>query len=115
MPKEPVLENAVMEVLWDAPGPLTTREVRERLSAHRVAYTTVMTVLVRLWNKGQVEREKAGRAYAYRPRQSKEEHTAARMEQMLDTAGDRHAALSRFVETLSASERRQLKGLLEDQ
>lgn len=114
MPKEPVLENAVMEVLWSADEPLTTRQVRERLDGHRVAYTTVMTVLARLWNKGHLERSKTGRAFAYLPKLSREEHTATRMEEMLDAAGDRHAALSRFVETLSASERRQLKGLLED-
>lgn len=114
MPKEAVLENAVMEVLWSAGEPLTTRGVQERLDGHRVAYTTVMTVLVRLWNKGLLDRRKTGRAYAYRPRRSREEHTATRMEEMLDAAGDRHAALSRFVETLSASERRQLKGLLEE-
>lgn len=114
MPKEPVLENAVMEVLWSAGEPLTTRQVREQLDGRRVAYTTVMTVLVRLWNKGHLERSKAGRAYAYLPKLSREEHTATRMEEMLDAAGDRHAALSRFVDTLSASERRQLKGLLEE-
>lgn len=114
MPKEAVLENAVMEVLWSAGEPLTTGGVRERLDERRVAYTTVMTVLVRLWKKGHLEREKVGRAYAYRPRKSRDEHTATRMEEMLDAAGDRHAALSRFVETLSASERRQLKGLLDE-
>ena len=112
MPKEAILESAVLEVLWSSGEPLTTRQVNERLD-RKVAYTTVMTVLSRLWKKGLLERRTVGRAFAYRPKRSREHHTAVRMEQILDAAGDRHAALSRFVETLSESERRQLRDLLE--
>ena len=46
MPKNPFLENAVMDVLWDANAWLTPRDVQARLPAERrVEYTTVMTVL----------------------------------------------------------------------
>ena len=115
MPKDPFLENAVMDVLWDANAPLTPRDVQSLLPAHRaVEYTTVMTVLARLWKKGRLERERRGRAYAYVPVRTRSEHAAKRMEEILDAAGDRSIALARFAEQLSASERRRLKLMLED-
>jgi predicted transcriptional regulator len=64
----------VMEVLWAASrsgsGPVTVRKVLERLNSTRVeelAYTTVMTVLTRLAERGAARRTPAGRGYAYAP------------------------------------------------
>jgi len=49
--------------------PLTVADVRERLTCHgrELAYTTVMTVLTRLHEKGLVRRQKEGRHYLYAP------------------------------------------------
>ena len=114
MPKDPFLENAVMDVLWDSETWLTPRDVQSRLPAERtVEYTTVMTVLTRLWKKGRLERERSGRAYAYLPVRTRTEHAALRMEEILETAGDRSIALAQFAEQLSASERKKLKVILE--
>ena len=116
MPKDPFLENAVMDVLWDTDGWLTPRDVQAQLPAERsVESTTVMTVLARLWKKGRLNRERSGRAYAYIPVRSRSEYAAMRMEEILETAGDRSIALARFTEQLSASERRRLKLLLDEQ
>lgn len=113
MPKDPFLENAVMDVLWDAMTELTPGEVKERLPEERaVSYTTVMTVMARLWKKGRLSRERRGRAYAYLPTMTRTDHAALRMEEILDTAGDRSNALARFAEQLSASERRRLRDFL---
>src|SRR5215208_1184246 len=60
------LERAVMDILWDQGGWLTPGEVHQRLQ-DPPAYTTVMTILVRLCTKGRVERHRDGRAYAYHP------------------------------------------------
>lgn len=110
------LEAAVMDVLWDRGGWSTPAEVLEVLDSKRpLAYTTVTTILVRLWEKGRVERERDGRAYAYRPVQTREEYTAARMGQLLGMVGDRPLALSRFVDALSAADRTQLRRMLEAQ
>jgi predicted transcriptional regulator len=107
------LEAAVMDVLWDRGGWLTPGEVHEALSAdHKLAYTTVMTILVRLWQKGRVDRERDGRAYAYRPLKSREEHAAARMSELLTAARDRPLALSHFVDDLGPSDRAQLRRML---
>lgn len=107
------LEAAVLGVLWDHGGWLTPGEVRNALgSSHPVSYTTVMTVLVRLWKKASVERQKVGRSFAYRPRQTREEHVARRMDALLDAASDRPATLGHFVGLLDERERDQLQRFL---
>ncbi|HEX7118860.1 MAG TPA: BlaI/MecI/CopY family transcriptional regulator [Longimicrobiales bacterium] len=58
-------ELDVMAVLWDL-GTGTVAEVQERLP-DRLAYTTVLTVLRTLEEKGYVGHEAEGRAYRYRP------------------------------------------------
>jgi predicted transcriptional regulator len=107
------LEAAVMDVLWDRGGWLTPGEVHETLSADRpLGYTTVMTILTRLWQKGRLERERDGRAYAYRPLLSREEHAATHMGKLLEATQDRPLALSRFVDALSPNDRAQLRRML---
>lgn len=56
-------ELDVMGVLWDA-GEASVAEVRERL-ADALAYTTVLTVLRTLEEKGYVGHTEAGKAYRY--------------------------------------------------
>ncbi|WP_165702559.1 BlaI/MecI/CopY family transcriptional regulator, partial [Mycobacteroides abscessus] len=58
-------EATIMELLWSAAEPVTVRDVLDRLE-RPLAYTTVMTVLDNLHNKGHVTREKVGRAFQYR-------------------------------------------------
>jgi predicted transcriptional regulator len=107
------LENQVLEILWSQGRPMTPRDVHDVLSADRtLAYTTAMTILVRLCEKGLVDRERSGRAFAYRPVLSREERAALRMGEVLATAGDHSAALSRFVEALPERERAQLRDAL---
>jgi predicted transcriptional regulator len=56
-------EREVMEILW-VHGHSTVHDVADRLSA-ALAYTTVMTILDRLFKKGLVSREKQDRAFVY--------------------------------------------------
>jgi len=58
-------ELDVMSVLWNAQS-ATVAEVRERL-ADDLAYTTVLTVLRTLEQKGHVAHTGEGRAHRYRP------------------------------------------------
>jgi predicted transcriptional regulator len=61
------LEAEVMGVVWEKDR-VSVQEVRDALrSSHALAYTTVMTVMSRLAEKGLLEREKEGRAYIYTP------------------------------------------------
>jgi BlaI family penicillinase repressor len=60
------LELEILKVLWQI-EPATVRQVRDALAEFRdLAYTTVMTMLVIMNNKGYVERSKLGRSYVYR-------------------------------------------------
>ncbi|MGH2386009.1 MAG: BlaI/MecI/CopY family transcriptional regulator [Candidatus Limnocylindria bacterium] len=109
------LESSVMDVLWDRGGWLTPGEVHEVLAVGRdLAYTTVMTILVRLWQKDRLDRQRDGRAFAYRPLLSREEYTATRMRELLAAASDRPTALSHFLETLSPNDRAQLRRMLSE-
>ena len=99
------LENLVLEVVWAESGPVTPRDVHGALSPTRnLAYTTVMTILVRLWQKGVLQREPAGKAFAYSPLISKEERAATRMSELLSSAGDHAVALAHFVQSLPADQ-----------
>lgn len=68
------LEQKVMECVWKK-GRVRVREVYACLkkSRRKVAYTTVMTVMTRLVNKGFLTRRREGKAYIYSPQKSKEE------------------------------------------
>lgn len=67
------LELECMTVLWPL-GAGTVREIHHRLALSRPrAYTTVLTIMDRLAQKGIVTRRKVGRAYCYEPRLSVEE------------------------------------------
>ena len=65
------LEMEVMEVVWSCQR-CSVRDVVEKLNS-RLAYTTVMTTLDRLYKKGLLDREKSERAFLYSPTLSSEE------------------------------------------
>ncbi len=115
MPRRAVgeLENDVLTILWSAGIPLTPSEVLEQHGSN-LAYTTVMTVLSRLWQKGHVTRTQRGRAFGYAPKLSEGEFGAAQLAEALSKVQDRPAALSRFVGTLSGAEARQLRAALDE-
>ena len=101
-----------MEIVWDR-GDATVRDVHDALSRRRkVAYTTVMTVLTRLFEKGLVTRAQQGRAFAYRPAQSRSELAAQRMRDILADAGDRAGALTGFVGGLSRRDAELLRRIV---
>ena len=63
----------MLSALWSSPTPLSVREVLGRLKRRpSLAYTTVLTVLDRLYDKQLVDREMQGKAFLYRPRISRE-------------------------------------------
>lgn len=113
------LESAVLTILWDARTPLNPGEVRERLAAatngaaaDELAYTTVVTILTRLFEKHALTRERDGRAFRYAPAADEAGLAARRLSDLLDQAADRDAVLSRFVEDLPDHDERLLRELL---
>lgn len=107
------LESAVMNALWEAPEPLTVRQMVDVMADRGLAYTTVMTVLDNLHRKGWAERDLAGRAYRYRPKASREEHVGQLMAEALSSATDQHAALARFVNAMPPEDAAALRELLD--
>ena len=104
------LESAIMDVVWASDRAYLVREVRERLSYNRsLAYTTVMTVMNILYGKGVLCREKHGRAWRYWPTESREEHDARLMAEVLHSGGNEHITMMRFVERVSDEERESLR------
>jgi predicted transcriptional regulator len=76
-------ELDVMSVLWDEKS-ATVAEVRSRL-ADRLAYTTVLTILRTLEQKGYVAHTDEGRAHRYHPLVEREKAGASALPRMLDT------------------------------
>ena len=76
------LELDCMNALWRL-GEATVRDIHAALAATRPrAYTTIMTILDRLAQKGVVERQKAGRAWLYKAHLSADQartHAVARL------------------------------------
>jgi len=103
-----------MDILWDCPHELCTRDVLTRTSRH-LAYTTVATVLGNLVRKGVVERVAVRRTWAYRPLLTRSEYVAALMTAALTTSPDRPAALLHFVETMPEEDLAILRGLVGDE
>lgn len=69
------LSGAALRLLWRE-GELSVAEGAERLRDDRrqpLAYTTVLTIFGRLYDKGLLERRKVGRRYRYRPTMTPEE------------------------------------------
>ena len=64
------LELVIMQVLWRE-GPSNVQAIHSKLQSD-LAFTTVQTVLNVLYQKGRVQRTLKGRAYEYRPGESKE-------------------------------------------
>jgi len=105
------LENAVLTALWAASGPLVPAEVQAAVG-DELAYTTVMTILVSLHDKGIIERSKVGRAYAYRPVVAEADVVAEQVRRLLDQGQDRSAVLQGLVEGLAPGDEAVLRDLL---
>ncbi len=109
------LEDEVLAVVNGAPEPQTVTSVLEALDGS-AAYTTVMTTLVRLCDKGFLVRSKHGRGYAYAlaaPTQSiTAAVTARQMARLLAREGRRSDVLARFVAELEPGDDDLLRALL---
>jgi len=106
------LELRVLEVLWRLGSDATVREVNADFPG--AAYTTVMTTMDRLHRKGILDRKKAGRAFVYRPRFSREALETAAAARALGTLlqGDSaRPVLSFLVEAVSREDAQLLDEL----
>lgn len=100
------LEEKIMNIIWEAENPLKPSEVCEKLDSN-CAYTTVMTVLCRLTEKGILERSKKGKAYFYKPIKTKESFLKPKLKQIFQSIIDSYGelAVSQFVDVLDTMEK----------
>jgi len=97
------LEAEVMELAWGHHDWIGVNEILAALQGQQRAYTTVMTIVTRLCDKGLLERRRQGRGFVYRPALSKEQLAARTLRDVLAGADDPRAVLAHFVKDLEAS------------
>jgi predicted transcriptional regulator len=107
------LEAELLAVVATAGTSLTPREVMNRLDV-TLAYTTVMTVLSRLHDKGLLKRIREGRSYAYSFQRDEASLRAVQMRRLLESGHDRRQVLAHFITELSAEDEELLQRLLRD-
>jgi len=79
-------ELEVLKVLWER-GPSTVRDVLEVLNRDRErAYTSVMSLLNVMTEKGLLERVAEGRAFVYRPKSKREQTLGGMVSDLLGRA-----------------------------
>lgn len=110
------LEAEILNAVWGSDGTVTVRQVVERLNAKRpkpLAYTTVMTVMSRLAEKGVLRRQREGRGYLYEA--VADSAAGIAVQEVMRDFGD--AALAQFVEEARADPAalRRIKKLLEEE
>lgn len=103
----------MLAVLWAADGPMSPGDVQQRVDSG-LAYTTVVTILGRLQEKGMATREKRGRSFVYSPVEDEAGMAARRMRKALDNGPDRDSVLARFVSDLSDADEQVLRALLRE-
>lgn len=114
------LEKQIMDILWEAKHPLSVAEVVKVISGKRkIAYTTVMTIMGRLVEKGLLKRNESGKAYIYQPTYSKEKFLSRVSRQIIKNfiANFGEAAVAHFaqeVNKLAPEKRKQLSRLLKE-
>ena len=108
-------ELDVMSILW-ALGSATVAEVRDRL-ADDLAYTSVLSALQTLEEKGFVRHEHEGRAYRYHPLVEPAEAGSNAIARVLDKIfhGSAESMLAQMVDDrrLTRAELERMRALLE--
>ena len=107
----------VLHLVWEL-GEATVNDVRDRILEDRdVAYTTIMTVMKNLAEKGYLTYEKDGRTYVYEPARPPEEVRYSLLTELMGKVfeGSASALVQTLVqnEELSADERAQIQSLIE--
>ncbi|MBI4859175.1 MAG: BlaI/MecI/CopY family transcriptional regulator [Candidatus Riflebacteria bacterium] len=107
-----------MDLLWAA-SPLTVREVAARLELadRKLAYTTVMTTLDRLFKKSLLRRHAENLAFTYEPALSKDDYRRRVLEgvvsDLLEHSEGTEPVLAAFVDTTAELGEETLKRLEE--
>jgi BlaI family penicillinase repressor len=111
------LESEIMSAVWEK-GEATVQDVQSALEPRRpLAYTTVMTVMSRLAQKGLLQRRKEGRAYVYTSTASQEKFAGSQLLSLVrrlyeGATGKAIAHLLEIDDNVSAEELERLEALI---
>lgn len=107
------LESELMEKVWNR-GEFSVRDLHLEF-ASRLAYTTVMTTLDRLYKKGLLTRRKVGKAFHYAAAFTEKEYqdrlTQHLFGMVLTDQANNSAVLSCFVDAVGETDRQNLDKL----
>ncbi len=81
------LQKEIMETVWRL-RKANVQDVLADVNARRkesLAYTTVMTVMTQLWEKGLLSRRKLGKAYVYRPTSDRRGYNVERIREFFSS------------------------------
>lgn len=109
------LEREVMETMWRQEREVSVRDLLAAFQG-RVAYTTMMTTMDRLYRKGVLGRRKEGRAFLYSPRVTRHQLHVGLVRSVISSllgsrAGDSEPVLSCIVDAVGQEDRELLDDL----
>lgn len=110
------LEAEIMEELWRLKSASVRRILAELRKKRKIAYTTVMTVMSRLSDKGILKRKlDENNAYVYRPVQDKEAFSAAVSKTVISNLIKEYGevAVAQFIDVIGRNNRKEVRELLE--
>ena len=109
------LETEIMDVVWSC-GEVTVRDVHRRISERRpIAYTTVMTTLGRLTDKGILTRIESQPAHRYEALLSREQYARSTVKSVVDWLVDHfpEPAVSYFIDRVEEEDEKVIDRLRE--
>src|SRR3990167_9524423 len=96
------LEQEAMDCLWEEKN-ASVSDVHQCLQKkHKIAYTTIMTIMMRLTEKGFLTRKMEGKAYIYSPKKTKEQTAKGVVKKIVNSLVDQygHEAVTAFTDEL---------------
>ena len=96
------LEQEIMGCLWKEKN-VSVSDVHKCLQKKRkIAYTTIMTIMTRLAEKGFLTRKMKGKAYVYSPKKTKEQTAKGVIKKIVNSLVDQygHGAVTAFTDEL---------------
>lgn len=103
------LEKKIMDILWRTQSGSVKTIWQELKREQTVAYTTVLTVLSRLFEKGLLTRQKIGKSFLYTPKVDKSQTVQSvirdTMKKLIENFGDE--AVIAFVDEAEALTKRK--------
>lgn len=99
------LEAAIMDVVWSRDfHAFAVSDVLSVLEKKReIAYTTIMTTVARLFEKGVLSRKREGKKYVYSPKYTREEFLEFTAREVLNCAASGHGAVAMLADSVSAA------------